>query len=110
MRIATIAENEAKLEPVMLIEEKVFAVGIAMNWLMLGLVLSNTGTRLGLIVVFAVSEFLVKMGILQKISKVEKIKKLAVRMEALTPFIARKLALKREGIKVVRVVDLSTVI
>jgi len=57
-------------------------------------------TKLELVVVLVVSEFLVKMGILQKISKIEK-EKFSFQIKALMPFTARKNALKREGIKAV---------
>src|SRR4051812_40994006 len=110
MRIATIAENEAKLKLVMFFEEKVFAAQIATNCLMLVLVLLKLVTRFGLIVVLAVSEFLVQIITLQKISKIEKINLLVGRIEALIPFTARKVALKREGKKLVRVVDMRTAV
>jgi hypothetical protein len=59
-----------------------------------------------LTVVFAVSAFLVKMGIMRKISKIEKIKNFTIRIEIFTPVTARKVALKREGKKLVRVVNM----
>jgi len=99
MRIATIAENEVKLKLVMLIGGKIFVVVIAMNLLLLACP-PKLEMRLVPIVVFAISEFLVKIETLQKISK---IKKSTFRIKTFMHVTARKHALKRERIKVARV-------